>query len=118
MPESSLITIRRIRWSASRTSRLSIAAVAAIVATCFRAFPAIVSAAESKVVIECCNLFDPASGTMLPEVTSQPGHRRQLDLNHPLCTSLVAELAERRVFVDPTLAVFRNMILLRRVPSE
>ena len=69
MPESSLITIRRIRWSASRTRRLSIAAVAAIVAICFTAFRTIVSAAESTVVIECCNLFDPASGTMLPEQT-------------------------------------------------
>lgn len=52
-----------------------------------------------------------------PEVTSQPGHRGQLDLNNPLCESLVADLAQRGTFVDPTLAVFRNMILLPDVPE-
>lgn len=46
------------------------------------------------------------------EVASQPGHRGRLDLSNPLCESLVADLAKRKVFVDPTLAVFRNMILL------
>lgn len=52
-----------------------------------------------------------------PEVTKQPGHRGTLDLNNPLCESLVAELARRQTFVDPTLAVFRNMILLPDVPE-
>ena len=47
-----------------------------------------------------------------PEIANEPGHRGRLDLSNPLCESLVAELAERQVFVDPTLAVFRNMILL------
>jgi hypothetical protein len=47
-----------------------------------------------------------------PEVAGQPGHRGKLDLGNPLCESLVAELARRKVLVDPTLAVFRNMILL------
>ena len=51
------------------------------------------------------------------EVASEPGHRGHLDLNNPLCESLVAELAQRKVFVDPTLAVFRNMILLPDVPE-
>lgn len=46
------------------------------------------------------------------DVSNQPGHRGRLDLNNPLCESLIAELAKRRTFVDPTLAVFRNMILL------
>jgi hypothetical protein len=46
------------------------------------------------------------------EVRNQPGHRGRLDLTNPLCESLVAELAQRRIYVDPTLAVFRNMILL------
>ena len=46
------------------------------------------------------------------EVAGQPGHRGKLDLDNPLCNELVAELARRKVFVDPTLAVFRNMILL------
>ena len=52
-----------------------------------------------------------------PEVTSLPGHRGQLDLDNPLCESLVTELAQRKTFVDPTLAVFRNMILLPDVPE-
>jgi hypothetical protein len=46
------------------------------------------------------------------EVASQPGHRGKLDLDNPLCKELIAELARRKVMVDPTLAVFRNMILL------
>ncbi len=52
-----------------------------------------------------------------PEVASQPGHRGKLDLDNPLCQQLVAELARRKVYVDPTLAVFRNMILLSDVPE-
>lgn len=51
------------------------------------------------------------------EVASQPGHRGKLDLDNPLCNELVAELARRKVMVDPTLAVFRNMILLPDVPE-
>lgn len=51
------------------------------------------------------------------EAAKQPGHRGRLDLGNPLCESLVAELAQRKVFVDPTLAVFRNMILLPDVPE-
>lgn len=46
------------------------------------------------------------------DVAGKPGHRGNLDLDNPLCNELVAELARRKVFVDPTLAVFRNMILL------
>jgi len=52
-----------------------------------------------------------------PEVAKQPGHRGLLDLSNPLCESLVAELAKQKTYVDPTLAVFRNMILLSDVPE-
>lgn len=52
-----------------------------------------------------------------PEVAREPGIRGRVDLENPLCRSLVEELARRKVFVDPTLAVFRNMILLPDVPS-
>lgn len=52
-----------------------------------------------------------------PEVARQPGHRGNLDLDNPLCQELVAELARRKVYVDPTLTVFRNMILLPDVPE-
>ena len=51
------------------------------------------------------------------EIAGQPGHRGRVDFNNPLCTSLVAELARRKVLVDPTLSVFRNMILLPDVPE-
>jgi hypothetical protein len=52
-----------------------------------------------------------------PEVAGQGGHRGRLDLATPLCESLIAELAKHRTFVDPTLVVFRNMILLSDVPE-
>jgi hypothetical protein len=52
-----------------------------------------------------------------PEIANEPGHRGRLDLGNPLCESLVAELAKRKTYVDPTLAVFRNMILLTDVPE-
>lgn len=52
-----------------------------------------------------------------PEVQSQSGHRGRLDLSNPLCELLVSELAQRKIYVDPTLSVFRNMILLPDVPE-
>jgi len=51
------------------------------------------------------------------EIAQQPGHRGRVDLGNPLCRSLVAELARKKVFVTPTLVVFRNMILLPDVPE-
>ena len=51
------------------------------------------------------------------EISKEPGYRGRLDLSNPVCESLVAELAKRKTYVDPTLAVFRNMILLPDVPS-
>ncbi len=52
-----------------------------------------------------------------PEVAGTPGHRGRLDLSNPLCESLVADLAQQKTYVDPTLAVFRNMLLLPDVPE-
>jgi hypothetical protein len=52
-----------------------------------------------------------------PDVAAQPGHRATLDLHNPLAGALVIDLAERQVLVDPTLAVFRNMILLSDQPE-
>ncbi len=46
------------------------------------------------------------------EVAKQPDHRAYLDLNNPQCQALVSLLASRKVNVDPTLVVFRNMIYL------
>ena len=47
-----------------------------------------------------------------PEEAKRPDHRSTLDLDNPRAKALVAALAERRTFVNPTLVVFRNMILL------
>jgi hypothetical protein len=47
-----------------------------------------------------------------PDAAVQPDHRANLDLQNPLAKSLIAALAKHRVQVDPTLVVFRNMILL------
>ena len=52
-----------------------------------------------------------------PQVAGQPGHRGTLDLDNPLCDALVADLVRSKTYVDPTLAVFRNMILLSDVPE-
>jgi hypothetical protein len=52
-----------------------------------------------------------------PEMAGRAGHRGRVDLANPLCESLVAELARRKTFVDPTLVVFRNMILLPDIPQ-
>lgn len=47
-----------------------------------------------------------------PEVKKQPDHRATLDLDNPQAKLLIATLAQRKVMVDPTLTVFRNMLLL------
>ena len=52
-----------------------------------------------------------------PDSAQQAGPRGRVDFDNPLCTALIAELARRKTYVDPTLAVFRNMILLPDVPE-
>ena len=47
-----------------------------------------------------------------PEAAKQPNHRADLDLGNPKAKALIALLAQRKVWVNPTLVVFRNMILL------
>jgi len=47
-----------------------------------------------------------------PQVAAQPGYRGNLDLNNPLFAALVEQLVQHKTYVDPTLVVFRNMILL------
>ncbi|MGD9858285.1 MAG: amidohydrolase family protein [Planctomycetaceae bacterium] len=51
------------------------------------------------------------------ELAREPGHRGRVNFDNPVCEALVADLAKRQTFVDPTLAVFRNMILLPDVPE-
>lgn len=51
------------------------------------------------------------------EVASRPNHRAELDLQNPQAQALIAALDQRHVYVDPTLVVFRNMILLNDLPE-
>jgi imidazolonepropionase-like amidohydrolase len=52
-----------------------------------------------------------------PEEAKRPDHRATLDLDNPKAKALIAALAQRHTFVDPTLVVFRNMILLNDQPA-
>ena len=47
-----------------------------------------------------------------PEAAKRADHRATLDLHNPQAKALIALLAQRKVVVDPTLVVFRNMLLL------
>ena len=51
------------------------------------------------------------------DATTAPGFRGRLDLTNPKCLSLIEELVKHKTYVDPTLVVFRNMILLPDVPE-
>src|SRR5262249_50154314 len=52
-----------------------------------------------------------------PDEARRPGHRSTLELDNPRARGLIAELSRRRTFVDPTLSVFRNTILLNDRPE-
>ncbi|MDG3005436.1 amidohydrolase family protein [Paludisphaera mucosa] len=52
-----------------------------------------------------------------PEERSRPDSRSTLDLHNPTAKALIAELARRGTTVDPTLVVFRNMLLLNDRPE-
>ncbi len=47
-----------------------------------------------------------------PEASRQPNPRSLLDLSNPQAMGLIALLAKKQVMVDPTLIVFKNMLLL------
>jgi imidazolonepropionase-like amidohydrolase len=50
--------------------------------------------------------------TIPPEAARQPNTRATLDLSNPQTKALIDLLAKRQVMVDPTLTVFKNMLLL------
>lgn len=52
-----------------------------------------------------------------PEERSRPGFPATLDLQNPMAKELIAEIVRRGTIVDPTLAVFRNMLLLNDLPE-
>lgn len=79
------------------------------------AYPAQQAVADG---IDCLEHIWSVFNYVIPsDVVRDAGYRGRLDLNNPLCESLVTELARRKTFVDPTLAVFRNMILLCDLPE-
>jgi len=47
-----------------------------------------------------------------PDVRKEAGHRASLDIGNPQAKALIATLAKRKIMVDPTLTVFKNMLLL------
>jgi imidazolonepropionase-like amidohydrolase len=47
-----------------------------------------------------------------PHAAREAGHRATLDVGNPQAKALIATLAQRKVMVDPTLTVFKNMLLL------
>jgi hypothetical protein len=47
-----------------------------------------------------------------PDVRKEAGHRATLNINNPQAKSLIALLTKRKIMVDPTLTVFKNMLLL------
>lgn len=51
------------------------------------------------------------------EIASKAGHRSWVDLNNPKCVALMEQLANHKTYVDPTLVVLRNMILLPDLPE-
>ncbi|MHC5541524.1 amidohydrolase family protein, partial [Singulisphaera rosea] len=52
-----------------------------------------------------------------PEERRRPDFRSTLDLHNPKANHLIGEIVKHGTIVDPTLAVFRNMILLPDLPE-
>ncbi len=68
--------------------------------------------------IDCLEHIWSVFNYIIPEEARRtPDHRASLDLTNSMARELIASLAQRRVMVDPTLAVFRNMILLNDLES-
>lgn len=63
--------------------------------------------------VDCLEHLTSVFDFIIPaQSTTQPVSRGDVDLNNPLCAALVAELVKHKTFVDPTLVVLRNMILM------
>lgn len=68
--------------------------------------------------IDCLEHITSVFDFIIPAAArKQPDHRANLDLNNPQARALVALLAKRQVLVDPTLTVYRNMLLLSDLPE-
>jgi imidazolonepropionase-like amidohydrolase len=63
--------------------------------------------------IDCLEHITTVFDFIIPaEVKKDAEHRATLDLGNPQAKVLISVLAKRRTFVDPTLVVYRNMLLL------
>jgi imidazolonepropionase-like amidohydrolase len=63
--------------------------------------------------IDCLEHITSVFDFVIPaEVRRQPDHRAALDLNNPQARALLAQLVQSKTLVDPTLVVYRNMLLL------
>ena len=68
--------------------------------------------------IDCLEHIVSVFNFSIPAETERDAiHRADLDLQNPHCRALVASLAERGVAVDPTLVVYRNMLVLPDLPE-
>jgi imidazolonepropionase-like amidohydrolase len=67
--------------------------------------------------IDCLEHITSVFDFIVPaQVSAEARHRGDINLNNPLFAALVEELLKHGTFVDPTLVVFRNMLLLSDVP--
>ena len=68
--------------------------------------------------IDCLEHIGSVFDFSIPAETRRvANHRADLDLQNPQCGALVAALVQRNVAVDPTLVVYRNMLLLHDSPE-
>jgi imidazolonepropionase-like amidohydrolase len=66
--------------------------------------------------IDCLEHITSVFDFIIPaEARKQPDHRAKLELPNDLTRAFLPMLARKKVFVDPTLTVFRNMLLLSDV---
>jgi hypothetical protein len=63
--------------------------------------------------IDCLEHITSVFDFIIPlNVRREAGHRASLDIGNPQAKALIATLAKRKIMVDPTLTVFKNMLLL------
>jgi len=74
------------------------------------AYPAQEAVADGIDVLE--HIWSVFNYIIPPDEARRAGHRSTLKLDTPMASDLIARLASAKTSVDPTLTVFRNMILL------
>lgn len=68
--------------------------------------------------IDCLEHITSVFDFIIPAAArKQPDYRANLDLENPQARALIALLAKKQVLVDPTLTVYRNMLLLSDLPE-